>query len=314
MLTRRALALLPLPAFAQTLTDRPVRVISPFAPGGSDLFARILAQDAGRVLGRSMLVENRSGAGGNVGTEAVVRAPADGHTLLYTTASITINPALYARMTFDAARDLVALNLVCAQPHIIVAHPGSGIRSLAGALAMARSRRDGLTYASSGSGTSGHLTMEWLAQAAGVPLTHVPYRGAGQSANALIAGETQLGVSVGPVLRQHILEGRLVALATTGPERLAMLPTSPTLVESGFPGLVTEQWHATFAPAATPSPLQTLLADAFAQAIAQPAFAARVADEGGRIINTQGAAIAPFLVAEREKWARLVRQTGATAD
>jgi tripartite-type tricarboxylate transporter receptor subunit TctC len=306
-----------LPAAAQEPEDRPMRLVVPFAPGGgADLFARVLAPDVARFLGRPVVVENLSGASGNIGTEAVARAAPDGRAVLYTTASVAINPALFRRLPFDTARDLAALNLVCAQPHILVATRASGLRSVAEAIERARRSGAGrVAYASPGAGTSGHLTMEWLARQAGVEFTHVPYRGAGQAVAALLADDAPpLGISVGAVLGGHIREGRLAALATTGPERLAMLPAAPTLTEDGFEGLVTEQWHATFAPVATPERTCERLAEALAAAIGLPGFGARVAEDGGRVINAKGPAVLAFLRAEREKWAELVRLTGARAD
>ncbi len=314
---RTLLATLATPALArgQGLDDRPVRFIVPFPPGGgTDMFARMLAQEIARPLGRAVVVENRAGAGGNIGAEAVARAAPDGHSVLFTTAAIAINESLYRRLPFDPTRDLAPLVLVAAQPHILVATRPSGITTLDDMLRRARAAPGALGYASPGNGTSSHLTMELLRSRAGVEITHIPYRGAGPAANAMLANDAPLGISVGAVLRPHIEAGRLVAVATTGAARLAMLPATPTLAEAGMPGIVTEQWHGTFVPAATPAALRAQLASAMAEAASGSAFAARVNEDGARVVNAPPAEFSAFIAAERAKWAEMVRISGATVD
>lgn len=302
------------PAQAQ-LADRPIRVVVPFPPGGgSDLFARIVAQDLSTRLGRSTVVENRAGAGGNIGVEAVVRATPDGHTILYTTASVAINQSIYRNLPFDVARDLAPLTVVGAHPHILVATAASGIRDLPGLAAAARARPGGMPYASPGNGTSTHLTMEWLRARLGVPLEAVPYRGGAPAANAMLAGEVPVGMFIGAIAKPHIDSGRLVAIATTGEERLAILPDVPTMLELGQVGFVTEQWHATFVPAATPEPVRALLAAAIGAASDMPLMRTRLAEDGARHLNLPPDRAVPFLAAERIKWAEMARLSGATAD
>jgi tripartite-type tricarboxylate transporter receptor subunit TctC len=254
--------LLPLPAAAQSADaypSRPVKILVPYAPGGAtDIIARIVAAKLTESLGQSVLVENRPGASGNIALEAVAKAPADGYTLLIGNVSTnTINENTFAQtLTIKPSRDLVGIAKLVEIPHIIAATANFPANSVADLVALAKKEPGKINYASAGLGSYPHLDMEKLQKAAGIKLTHVPYKGgAGQMIPAIIAGEAPVAFLNLSSALPHIRSGRMKALATTAPARLAELPNVATMAEQGYPGIGTNAWQGLFAPAATPKPV-----------------------------------------------------------
>jgi tripartite-type tricarboxylate transporter receptor subunit TctC len=253
--SRRAALLLPMPALAQGIwaPDRPVRIIVPFAAGGpTDILARLVQSALAEGLGQPVVIENRPGAGGNIGIQAVQRSAPDGLTLLFTSSAFAANPALTRPAPYDALRDFAPISNVAASPNAIVATPRAGIGSLAEMLAQARARPGGLEYSSPGNGTGPHITAELFRLRAAIDMLHVPFNGGAPAVQAALAGTVALSFSAMPAAAPHIRSGALRGLAVTGAERWPDFPDLPTVQEQGFPGFVAETWQAMFAPAGTP--------------------------------------------------------------
>lgn len=305
------------PVLAQpSWPERPVRLIVPFPPGGSnDIIARFLAEALRDRLGQPFLVENRSGAGGNIGADIVAKATPDGHTLLISAPpAFAINEHLYRSMPFNPERDLSPIALVASVPIVLMVPADSPARSLSDLIAMARREPDRLTFGSSSIGGTNHLAGELLKNLAGIDIVHVPYRGAAPAMTDLIAGRLQLYFDNMPGVLPQVREGRVRALAVAGAERAAALPELPTMAEAGLQGFEASSWFGMAAPAATPPALIARLNAAVLAALADPVFRERLASAGaepGRL-DVQG--FTRFVAAERERWGRVVRASGASAD
>jgi tripartite-type tricarboxylate transporter receptor subunit TctC len=310
------LPLLTMPAYAQAWPDRPLRIIVPFPPGGPvDGGARIVAQVLTEQLGQPVVIDNRSGAGGSIGTETAAKSVPDGYTLHFgSTGSLAVNQTLVPNLGYDTRRDFVAISVVSAVPMLMVARMSLAARTLAEVLAMARAKPNALTYATSGPGGAPHLVGELLRQRGDVQLTMVAYRGAAPAMTALIAGEVDLTFLDPAVLMPHVRDGRMRALAVTGPNRLAALPDYPTLVEAGLAGVEVENWYALLAPAGTPRERIRRIHTALSAALARPETLRSYTDQGQRVLNLTPEASANFIGAEVEKWAEVVRTAGMRAE
>ena len=241
--------------------ERTVTLLVPFAPGGpTDIIARILAESLSRSLNQTFVVENRPGAAGNIGMGMAARAQPDGYTLLLTSTAIAVNPALYKKLPYDPFKDFEPISELVNSPNIIVVNTASGIGSIADLVARAKASPGTFNYASPGIGTKSNLTGEELKQRAGIEMAHIPYRGAGPAAAAVLEGTVQVGSVALPAAEAMVKSGQLKALAVTGPKRWFSMPDVPTLIESGYPGFVSETFSALFAPAGTPKDIVALLA------------------------------------------------------
>ncbi len=304
------------PAWSQGATERPLRLIVPFPPGGPvDTAARIMAQALAGPLGQPVLVENRSGAGGNIGVDAVAKAAPDGLTLAFaSTGALAVNPGLVPNMPYDTLRDLAPVAILSATPAVLAVRPG-GMPDLAALLAAARRAPGTLSFASTGPGGTPHLAAELLKLRAGVDITHVAYRGAAPVLTAMLAGEIDMTFLDVPVLLPLLREGRLWALAVTAPERSAVLPEVPTTAEAGLPGVEVENWYAMLAPAGTPPERVARLAAAVQGALAPGGETARRYTElGSRIVAAGPVEATAFIRAEIVKWAEVVRRANIRPD
>ena len=302
-----ALAATPLraqPAFP----DRPIRFIVPFGTGGAtDIVARSFAQRVTELLGWTIAVENRPGAGGNLGAEQVARAPADGHTwLLGTVGIVATNPLLYRDMPFDPQRDLRAVGLLGALPNLLVVGPGVPARTLAELLAVARARPQGLTYSSSGNGTTSHLSGELLRLMSGAPLVHVPYRSAGQAHTDIIAGRIDFTVDNLPAVIGFARGGQMTPIAVTGTTRDPALPVVPTIAEAGLPGYEATSWFALMLPAGVPAPIVARIEEAMRRALADAALQRGWRERGIGAGDRYGADFERFAEAERGRWREVI--------
>lgn len=276
-LSRRTLlgaaAATPLPFQASAQSDFPSRAIRLLVPypagGGSDIVARLVAEPMREELGQPVLVDNRAGAGGNIGAEAVARAAPDGYTVLLTAGALAIAPSVRRNLTFDPVRDLTGVALLAAVPLVIVVRPESPLQSVAGLLDLIRHRGTGVSYGSFGIATPPHLVGERIGQQAGRQMTHVPYRGGAQALPDILSGALDIAILDAVSMSPHILAGRLRALAITGPQRSPSFPELLTLTEAGVP-FDPVGWHAAFAPAATPAAIVARLNAAFVKALATP--------------------------------------------
>jgi tripartite-type tricarboxylate transporter receptor subunit TctC len=325
MTTRRQLllaaaalcSLAPLGARAQGWApDRPINLVIPFVAGGStDVAGRILAERMRATLGQPVVVENRTGAGGNVAAEAVVRARPDGHTLLMgTTGLMTTNQHIYRRMGFDPLRDLAPVSMAFTSDLVIVVHPSVPARTLRELVELAKAEPGSLSFGSSGAGATTHTAMELFKLAAGVDMAHVPYRGSGAAMNDLLAGTIQVMMiqiagSIG-----HIRDGQVRPLAVTGQRRDPTLPEVPTVAEAGLPGAEATSWGCIVAPAGTPAAAVERLSAAVREAVADPAVQERMRSVGLEGVASSPAELAAFMRAESEKWGRVVRQAGITVN
>jgi len=312
-----ALLLAALPVRAQpAYPDRPVRMVIPFAPGGAaDVVGRILAQGMGADLGQTVVVENRGGSGGIIGSQAVLQAPADSYTIvLHTLSSGVMNAGLYANMPFDLRRAFAPVGLVGTVPNIIVVNPNVQARTLQDLVALVRANPGRITYASSGPGTIVHLSGHLLANMIGAPMVHVPYRGSGPALSDLMAGTVDLMVDTLPPYVALVREGRVRALAMASASRSAALPDVPTAAEAGLPGYETYNWHAVFVAAGTPAPIVARLERALGNAVAAPATRSRLVELGVEPRGSGAAELERFWDEQFRIWIPIIRASGATAN
>jgi tripartite-type tricarboxylate transporter receptor subunit TctC len=302
------LAATALPAGAQTLPDRPIRLVVPFGAGGAtDIMARILADRLTAGLGQRVVVENRQGAAGNLGAEAVARAAPDGTTLLMASNNIlTVNPLVFANMPLDPARDLRPVALVVGIAGMVAASPALPVTNIQGLIALARQRPGELTFASAGTGSTSHMQGELFQMLAGVQLTHVPYRAAAPAMADLSAGRVHLVFDVVPTLLPHVQGGRLRALAMAS-ERSPLLPEIRTMAEQGVAGYDTRGWFGIMVPAATPDSVVAALNAAVNRALGEPELVAAFAAQGGEPIRGSVAEFAALTEQDRQRWQRVVQ-------
>jgi len=303
------------PSQAGNWPDRPVRWVVPFPPGGAmDVIARTLGDKAGRALGQPFVIENRPGAGGNIGAEAVAKSPADGYTIMITSIGMATNKALYSRLGYDPVKDFAPVSLLAVVPNVLVVRADSPAKSVKDVLDMARKSPGKLTYASAGNGTSIHLAGEVFASSAGLNILHVPYKGSGPAITDLLGGQVDMMfdsiTSAGP----HIKAGKLRALGVTSARRSAALPDVPTIAEAGVPGYEVSPWFAVFAPAGTPAPIVARLQAALVDAMRQPDTQAKLAGVGAEPIGSTPAQLAKHLDLELDRWGKLITERGIKLD
>ena len=299
-------------ALAQSYPARPVHLIVPFPPaGGNDVFARLLAMKLGEAWKQQVLVENRPGAGGNIGTEFAAHAAPDGYTLLLGhTGTLAINPALYAKPGYDPQRDFVPISLLVSAPLVLVVHPATSIRSVGDIIAMAKADPGELNYASSGNGTGSHLSGELLQYLAGIRLTHVPYKGTSPAITDLIGGQVPMMFSVIPTALPQIRAGRLRAIAVTGAQRMPQIPEVPTVAESGLAEFESTLAYGILAPRGTP---EAVLQEIHAQigiVTSSREFHERIDFEGAIVLQGTPTEFAALIRAQAEKWGNLIKASG----
>lgn len=296
-------------AVGQPFPNRPLTLIVPYAPGGTgDILGRSLASELQKTLGQNVLVENRAGAGGNIGAEAAARARPDGHTVVLTATSLASNPSLMRKMSFDPVKDLAAVAGMCAIQNIVVVPAGSPLKSVGDIIAAAKAKPAALSFGSSGNGTSNHLAVELFKVAAGVDLLHVPYKSAGQALPDLVTGRVDLMFDLMPSALGQVRQGKLRALAVTGPKRSPAVPDLPTVSEAGVPGYEFTAWFGLFAAAGTPADAVQRLNAAVNTALEAPEMRERLSQQGAEPMPGTPAQFAAFFRGEVDKWARVVRE------
>jgi tripartite-type tricarboxylate transporter receptor subunit TctC len=311
-----ALAACAAAAPAQDYPERPIRLIVPFPPGGgTDIAARTIANKLSETAKWTFVVENKPGAGGNLGVEQAVKSPPDGYTLVIgQTSNLAINPALYAKLPYDPLKDLNPIALVVSAPVVLVVATSSPYKSLGDLLAAARRDPGAVTFASPGNGTVSHLAGELLQRAAGVKFTHVPYKGASQAMTDLLGGQVQSFMSSVPSALAQIRGGRLRAIAVTSAKRAAEIPEVPTIAESGYPGFEAITWYGLLAPAGTPAAIIKRLNAEVNRVLGMPDVSGRLAAEGGEVLGGPPERFASLLKADHAKWGRAVKESGAKVD
>ena len=300
---------------AQNYPERAIKLVVPYAPGGSaDIAARLIADEWGKALGGSMYIENKGGAGGNLGVDQVAKAPPDGHTLGLQTVSLAINPALTPKMPYDTLKDLAPIGMVASSQHVLVVNnqiPASNVKEL---IALIKAKPGKYTYGSAGPGSTFHMSAELFKAVAGVPIVHIPYRGGGPALIDTIAGQVDMSFPVLSAAQQHVQSGKLRALGVTGPKRSSLMPNVPTIAESGLPGYSFETWFVVFAPAATPKPVIDKLNAALNQTLNAPATRERMVREGFEPLPTTPAQARSRIETEMPQWAKLIKERGITAE
>jgi tripartite-type tricarboxylate transporter receptor subunit TctC len=302
------------PVLAQEYPARSIRVVLPFAPGGgTDILARVLSQRLQESMGQTVLVDNRAGAGGNIGAEIVAKSPPDGYTLLFTTSAVAANVSLYPKLAFDPRRDLIALSQIGSVPALLTVHPSVPVKTVRDLVALSKTTKGGLNFGSNGTGTTSHLAGAMFKQVTGAAMVHIPYKGAAPAVNALMGGETEMafpGVnSAAPFLRA----GKLRALAVTTKKRSSVLTEVPTL-DSLYPGFEISNWFVSFVPAGTAAAIVTRLHAETIKGMQHPDMKSFMAREGADPVGSTPAEAAAFVAREVDQLGKIIKAAGVKAD
>lgn len=303
-------------AVAQTVYPvKPITMVVTYPPGGgADAMARLIAPKMGEALGQPVVIDNKPGAGGQIGASAVAKAAPDGYTLMLDASSFAVNPSLYPKLPYDSMKAFKPVGVVALFPNVVLVNANFPAKNMAELAAMARKSKDAVSYASSGNGSAQHLAGALFESAAKVDMVHVPYKGGGPALNDVIGGQVPLFFGNLASTLQHVQSGKLKALAVTSGKRSAILPEVPTLSEAGLKGAEIYEWNAVFAPANTPEPVMAKLAAAFQQALESPEVKARVAQLGGEIQKGSPEQARKFIEQQINLWARVIKERNITTE
>lgn len=303
------------PAAAQAFPSKPIKIVVPYTPGGpTDIPARLVGQKLAELLGQPVIIENKPGAGGNIGADAVAKASADGYTLLLVTTGHAINPALYPKLTYDLTMDLVAVSQLTSSPMVVVVNTSLGANSIKDLIGLAKAKPGTLNFASAGNGASTHLAPELFSMMAGIKMNHIPYRGSAPALADVIAGHAQVAFDFMTSAMPHVRAGKLKGLATTGATRSPAAADLPTVAESGVPGFEVVGWNGVMAPAGTPPDVIAKLNAAIKQALAMPEVSERLTGLGANVVWNTPTDFGAFVKAEVAKWDKVVKASGAKID
>lgn len=296
---------------AAEFPSRPVRIVIPSTPGGAlDVLARVLGPRLTAKWGQQIVIDNRAGAGGVIGSEIAAKAGADGHTLLMVAAGYTANPFLYSKLPYETPKDFAPITIIGWAPNVLVVHPQVPVSSVKDLVALAKAKPGSLNFASSGVGTSGHLCMALLSRSTGIDLVHVPYKGAGAATAAVVGGQSQVLFTATGAVIPHLKTSRLKALAVASPARVPSLPDVPTVAESGVPGYAVDGWYAMLAPGKTPKPVIDRIYRDVVDVLRMPEVSAQVQSAGFEINPIAPAEFARYIDAELTKWRTVIREAG----
>lgn len=307
--------ILPAAATAATYPDRPVRLIVPYAPGGSaDIAARLISDEWGKNLGQTLVVENRAGAGGNVGVDIVAKSTPDGYTIGLQTVSLAINPALYSKMPYDTLKDLSPVGVVANSQHVLVVNNNLPSKSVSELIAAAKAKPGDMTYGSAGSGSTFHMSAELFKAVAQADITHIPYRGGGPALQDTIGGHVNMSFPVLSAAMPHVQAGTLKALGVTGPKRSSLMPDVPTIAEAGLPGYSFETWFMIIAPAGVPEPIMQKLNETLNKTLNQPELSARMNREAYEPAPSSRDDARKLLESDIAKWTKVISDAGIKVD
>jgi tripartite-type tricarboxylate transporter receptor subunit TctC len=302
-------------ALAQDYPSRPIRFIVPYPPaGGTDIVARILTEPLAAALGQPIVIDNRGGAAGNLGTDLAAKAAPDGYTILFTLSSHTINPKLYDKLPFDVEKDFVPISLAALIPQILVANPSVPVNNVQELIALAKREPGKLNYASVGTGSPGHIAGELFKLKTGVDIVHVPYKGGGPAVTDTLGGQVQLLFVSIPAAMQYVKAGKLKALAVTSDKRSLAAPEIPTIAESGVPDCVVNSWYGALAPAKTPPAIVAKLQAAFAKVLAQPDVKEKLFLQGAEATSSTSAEFDRRIHDELKQWEYVIREAKIKAE
>lgn len=307
---------LALPAQAEEWPSKPIRWVVPFPPGGAmDAIARALGEKASKTLGQPVVIENKPGAGGNIGADFVAKSAPDGHTLMITSVGMATNKFLYAKLNYDPVKDFAPVSLLAVVPNVLVTNATQpNVKTVADVVANARAQPGRLTYASAGNGTSIHLAGEVLTSLAKVDMQHIPYKGSGPAVTDLLGGQVNYMFDSITSAKPHILSGKLRAIGLTTAKRSSALPNVPTLAEAGLPGYEVSPWFAVFVPAGTPKPIIARLNAALLGAMNQPDIKAKFATIGAEPVGSTPEEMGAHLSREIDRWGKLISEKNIKAD
>ena len=311
-----ALAVASFHAAAQTYPAKPIRLMVPFPPGGStDIVARIVAQKLGAQLGQNLVIENRGGAGGTLGTAVVAKAPADGYTLVVgTTSTHVVAPSVYQKLEYDPVKDFAPISLIAVTPYLLVVNPSVQAKTVKELVGLMKAQPGKLNYASAGVGSTTHLAMEMLKSASGTYALHIPYNGNGPAGTAVIAGQVEILFGSLPAVLPHVRSGRVRAIAVGTPKRSPSLPEVPTVAESGYPGFDASLWLAFMAPAGTPAPIVERLHKEIVAAVHSKETSESLDKNGAEPLTSTPAELAAMIRDGVAKYARVVKAAGVKAE
>jgi tripartite-type tricarboxylate transporter receptor subunit TctC len=295
--------------------NKPIKFIVPYPPGGgTDVIARIVQEPLSSNLGQQVIIENRGGAGGSIGSEAAARSPADGYTVLFTLSSHTINPAIYPKLSFNTEKDFLPVVTIASLPQILVANPDFSAKNVKDVIDMAKAKPGTIAYASVGNGSPGHLAGAMMAGAANVKMTHIPYRGGGPAVTDVMGGQVPLlWVSI-PAAANFVKAGKLKALAVSTTKRSAVFPDVPTMIESGFKDFEVDSWYAMFVPANTPKAAVDRLNAAANKVLTTPEVKEKLLNQGAEAVGGSPEALGRVVKAELVKWDKVVKENGIKAE
>ncbi len=314
LLAGALLAILPAAVLAQAYPTKPIRLIVAFPPGGStDIVARLVGQKLSERLGQQVIIDNRGGAGGTIGTDIAAKSPADGYTLtMGTTSTHVIAPAIFPTVNYDPVKDFDPITLVASTPYLLVLHPGVKAKTLKDFIALAKSQPGKLNYASAGSGTTTQIAMEMLKLAAGIDIVHVPYGGNGPAGTATMGGQVQALFGSMPAVLPHAKAGRLNAIAVGTAKRSSALPNVPSVAESGFPGFEVSLWLGFFAPKGTPAPVLKRLYSELTAIAKSPEMKEPFERNGADSVTTTPAELTKLMVGELDKYKKVIKAANIT--
>ena len=302
-------------AEAQSYPSRPIRMVIPFPPGGSlDITMRVVGPKMTEVIGQTVIIDSRPGADGNIGTEIVARAPADGYTVLIHAVPLVVNPSLRRKLPFDVRKDFIPVSLLTASPLVLVVNPSVPVKSVKDIIALAKANPGKLTYASAGNGSNLHMAAELFKVLTGTDMLHVIYKGGGPALVAVLSGETDLSYLNIAAIMAYAKSGRLRAIGITSEKRSPLMPDVPSIAESGVRGYEFTSWAGALVPAGTPRNVVDKLYEGFSKALNTPDARKRFSEQGAEIVASSPDEFARFFRAELEKWARVVKETGIKAD
>lgn len=302
-------------AWPQAYPVKPVRIVVPFPPGGtSDILARAIGQKLNEEWKQQIIVDNRPGAGANIGAEIVAKSPPDGYTLLLASTIHTINPSLYSKLAYDPVRDFTPITLIAATSQVLVVHPSLPVKTVKEFIAYAKKRPGALNYSSAGNGSQPHLTAELFKTKTGINIVHVPYKGAPPAMTDLLAGQVALTFATAPSAVPHVKAGKLRALGVSTAQRIAALPDVPTIAEAGVPGFEAAGWNGLVGPAGMPAPVVDKLNAAVVRIVHVPAMSTYLSGQGADPQTTTPGQFGDYIKSEIVKWAKVVKDSAARID